>query len=47
MSKQGDGAQEALSSRERELRLSVDIDERKKAETGYAAVRPISPKPSA
>ena len=32
MSKQGDGAQEALSSREQELRLSVDIDERKKAE---------------
>src|SRR5208282_2971038 len=32
MSKQGDGAQETLSSREQELRLSVDIDERKKAE---------------
>lgn len=32
MSKQGDGAQEALSSREQELRLSVDVDERKKAE---------------
>jgi PAS domain S-box-containing protein len=32
MSNQGDGAEEALSSREQELRLSVDVDERKKAE---------------